>query len=257
MRSGSSRRAGERPFVSLDDFARRTGLSRAVLSRLAKAGAFGSLGLSRRQSLWDALGRIRKNCRCLTVGMMLGRQLGIRWGGSCTAAPKSRDQQGAAVQLPPQRSVSLPPQHSIALPPMSPAEEVLADYRTTGLSLRGHPLEFLRAELAKRGVVPAADLKTWPNGRPVSVAGIVLVRQRPGTAKGITFVTLEDETGTANLIVRPHVWKRYRTAALSATVMLATGRLQRQGEVIHVLCTRLEDLSEWMHGIGSQSRDFC
>jgi error-prone DNA polymerase len=140
---------------------------------------------------------------------------------------------------------------------MSPAEEVLADYRTVGLSLRGHPLGFLREELAKRGVVPAAALKTWPNGRPVSVAGIVLVRQRPGTAKGITFVTLEDETATANLIVRPHVWRRYRTAALSATVMLATGQLQRQGEVIHVLCTRLEDLSEWMQGLAGQSRDFC
>ena len=89
------------------------------------------------------------------------------------------------------------------------------------------------------------------------MAGIVLVRQRPGTAKGITFVTLEDETGTANLIVRPAVWRRYREAALTATVLLARGRLQRQGLVIHVLTTGLEDLSPWLRQLGSQSRDFC
>jgi len=89
------------------------------------------------------------------------------------------------------------------------------------------------------------------------VAGIVLVRQRPGTAKGITFVTLEDETGVANLIVRPDVWKRWRSAALNATVLLAHGRLQRHGRVIHVLTTKLENLSHRMKDLGSQSRDFC
>jgi len=246
---------GERPFVSMDDVARRTGLSRAVLSRLAKAGAFGALGLNRRESLWDALGQDqielplfdRPDRRLSLCESSAENSVGAAFGDSV----------GAAVQLPPQPKSSLPPQREIALPPMSPAEEVLADYRTVGLSLRGHPLGFLRADLERRGVAPAAALRTWPTNRPVSVAGIVLVRQRPGTAKGITFVTLEDETTTANLIVRPHVWKRYRTAALSATVMLATGQLQRQGEVIHVLCTRLEDLSEWMQGLAGQSRDFC
>ena len=89
------------------------------------------------------------------------------------------------------------------------------------------------------------------------MAGIVLVRQRPGTAKGITFVTLEDETGTANLIVRPVVWRHYREAALTATVLLARGQLQRQGLVIHVLTTGLEDLSPWLRQLGLQSRDFC
>ena len=86
---------------------------------------------------------------------------------------------------------------------MTPAEEVLADYRTTGLSLLAHPLQFLRGELEKLRVIPASGLKTWPNGKWVRVAGLVLVRQRPSTAKGITFVTLEDETSTANLIIRP------------------------------------------------------
>ena len=105
--------------------------------------------------------------------------------------------------------------------------------------------------------MPAAALKTWPDGRPVRVAGIVLVRQRPGTAKGITFVTLEDETGTANLIIRPDVWQRYRAAALGATVLLAHGPLQRQGEIIHVLVDALEDLSPRLRALGPQSRDFC
>jgi error-prone DNA polymerase len=105
-------------------------------------------------------------------------------------------------------------------------------------------------------VVTAEALQTLPHGRPVCVAGIVLVRQRPSAAKGITFVTLEDETGTANLIVRPAIWKRYREAALAATVLLAHGRLQRQGQVIHVLTTRLVDLSSWLRQLGAQSRDF-
>ena len=140
---------------------------------------------------------------------------------------------------------------------MSAAEEVLADYRAMGLSLRAHPLEFLRAELKRRSVATAEELSTLPDGKPVRVAGIVLVRQRPGTAKGITFVTLEDETGTANLIVRPTVWRRWRQAAIGATVLLAEGRLQRQDRVIHVLVTKLEDLSPWLRQLGPQSRDFC
>jgi error-prone DNA polymerase len=140
---------------------------------------------------------------------------------------------------------------------MSAAEEVLADYRTAGLSLRGHPLEFLRAGLAERGVVTAGSLGALPDGKPVRVAGIVLVRQRPSTAKGITFVTLEDETGTANLIVRPAVWRRWRAAAAGATLLLAEGPLQSQGGVIHVLVTKLEDLSGRLRKLGPQSRDFC
>jgi error-prone DNA polymerase len=91
----------------------------------------------------------------------------------------------------------------------------------------------------------------------VQVAGLVLVRQRPSTAKGITFITLEDETGTVNLIVRLGVWRRYRAAALGAVVLLAEGRLQRRHGTIHLVVTRLEDLSTWLGGLASQSRDFC
>ena len=119
----------------------------------------------------------------------------------------------------------------VALPAV---QEVLADYRNVGLSLKGHPMQFLRERL-EYGVVLAAALAALPNDRWLRVAGLVLVRQRPGTASGITFVTLEDETGQANLIVRPHVWDRYHVAARNAAILVAHGRLQREGLVIHVL----------------------
>jgi error-prone DNA polymerase len=100
-------------------------------------------------------------------------------------------------------------------------------------------------------------LKTWPHGKRIRVAGLVLVRQRPGTAKGITFVTLEDETGTINLIVRPGIWQRFRSAAIGARILLVEGTLQRQGETIHVIATRLEDFSIHLGNMPPQSRDFC
>jgi error-prone DNA polymerase len=143
------------------------------------------------------------------------------------------------------------------LPRMTPSQEVLADYRATGLSLSAHPISFLRQGLERIGVIPSKQLETWPDGRPVRVAGIVLVRQRPGTAKGITFVTLEDESGVANLIIRPDVWQRFRQDALGAKILLAAGRLQRVGRVIHVLVTRLENLSGRMEELRADSRDFC
>ncbi|MDY0169877.1 MAG: error-prone DNA polymerase [Thermoguttaceae bacterium] len=214
---------GDRPFGSIDEFTRRTGLGRAVVARLAKAGAFDSLTFSRRESLWHALDQ---------------------GGGELPLFGHTEQQQEPDAGPPP-------------LPALSPMEEVLADYRTQGLSLRGHPIGFLRQRLDAAGVVPAERLATWPNGTKVSVAGIVLVRQRPSTAKGITFVTLEDETGQANLIVRPGVWKRFRQAALGAAVLLATGTLQREGAVIHVVAQRLENLSERLGDLGPQSRDFC
>jgi error-prone DNA polymerase len=222
------RTRGAEPFRSLDDFARRTGLSRAVITRLAKAGTFGSLRLDRRTALWEALGQDQKKLPLFDRRMRETHQSDAPVHGT----------------------------HPEFLPAMSAAEEVLADYRTGGLSLRAHPLEFLRTKLEPRHVVTAEALKTLPHGQSVCVAGIVLVRQRPSAAKGITFVTLEDETGTANLIIRSAVWRRYREAALAATLLLAHGRLQRQGQVIHVLTTKLVDLSPWLRQLGAQSRDF-
>jgi error-prone DNA polymerase len=145
---------------------------------------------------------------------------------------------------------------AVSLRPLSLEQEVVADYQTAGLSLRAHPLSLVREDLDRLRVTPASRLAGLADGRYVRVAGLVLVRQRPGTASGITFVTLEDETGIANLIVRPAVWERHRRAARTAQALLAHGRLERQDDVIHILVGRLEDLSDLLADIGSQSRDF-
>jgi error-prone DNA polymerase len=239
---------GLEPFRSLDDFAHRTGLGRGVLVRLAKAGVFGSLGLDRRDSVWHALAQDKKKLPLFESNASAAQTHGCSEDADCKNNVAREAQIGTDLCTAPRCDW---------LPQMSAAEEVLADYRMLGLSLRGHPMAFLRAELDSLGVTPAARLKLCGNHRPVVVAGIVLVRQRPSTAKGITFVTLEDETGTANLIIRPEVWKRYRPAAMGATLLLVRGCLQSQDEVIHVLVTKLENLSARLAGMGSQSRDFC
>jgi error-prone DNA polymerase len=238
---------GTKRFGSVEDFSRRTGLSRAVITRLAKAGAFGSLGLDRRGALWDAMAQAREELPLFDRGKQ-GKMQSARCKVQNAKCKSQTDEPHTA--FPNQQS-------AVPLPTMSPAQEVLADYRATGLSLRAHPVQFLRDGLERLGVLPAVRLKSWPNGKPVRVAGIVLVRQRPGTAKGITFVTVEDETGTANLIIRPDVWRKFRQAAMGATILLAHGRLQRERLVIHVLVSRLENLSGRMEELTSQSRDFC
>ena len=128
------------------------------------------------------------------------------------------------------------------LPEMPLGEHVVEDYATLGLTIKCHPLAFLRAELKQEGLVMAADLATLPVDRRVSIAGLVLIRQRPGSANGVVFVTLEDETGIANLIVWPATLERFRRAALGATLLYCRGRLQREESVIHIVA---EDLKDW------------
>jgi error-prone DNA polymerase len=161
------------PFTSLDDFVRRTGLGQTIVSRLAEADVFGSLAIDRRAALWQALGQ-EKHQRDMPL-----------------LANLDDDE---------------PPAE---LPPMPPVEQVFADYRTSGLSLKGHPVAFFREQLDALRVTPADRLGQMHDGRHLRVAGIVLLRQRPGTARGLTFVTLEDETGLANLVIKPQVWDRY------------------------------------------------
>jgi error-prone DNA polymerase len=206
---------GDKPFVSVADFIRRTGI-RSGLATLAQADAFHSLGLSRRDVLWQALARQR--------------------------------------QLP--LFEELDDEPAVALPALSRAEDVVQDYRACGLSLRDHPFRFLRSRLDRRGVTPAAQLATCEVDRRYKVAGLVLLRQRPGTAKGITFMTLEDETGLTNLIVQQAVWERFHHVARRAVGMLATGMLQRQDGVIHLLVDRLDDLSPLVAGFADRSRNF-
>jgi error-prone DNA polymerase len=210
-------RRGGTPFRSVEEFARRTGLSQSVLARLSRADAFRSLQVNRRESLWQSLP---------------DRPPMPIFAATDDAEP------------------------AVSLPHLSPMEEVVADYRTIGLSLRDHPVKFLRPQLDQLRVVAAARLASLPHGRRVRVAGLVLLRQRPSTASGVTFVTLEDETGMANLIVYPDVWERYRRAARTATILQADGMLQRQGQTIHVLVSRLHDLSPTLSGVAAHSRDF-
>jgi error-prone DNA polymerase len=143
---------------------------------------------------------------------------------------------------------------------MQPYEQVVADYRTVGLSLRAHPVSFYREQLDRLGITPANKLVELVDNTPVRVAGLVLLRQRPGTAKGITFVTLEDETGSMNLVVHQHMWDRYYRIARRAPAWIAHGHIQTAPQaaapIIHVVVTRLEALAEKLNHLDVKSRDF-
>ena len=218
------------PFASFEDFTHRTRLSNAVLKRLAAVDAFRSLKTNRRTALWKAIRSVGFNPRETTFA----------WVKTHATNADEHEEDEPAVEL----------------PSMSPQEEVVADYRTVGLSLRGHPMQFLRPLLENLRVTPNADLADVEADRRYKIAGLVLLRQRPSTAKGITFVTLEDETGTANLIVRQDVWDRFHRVAARASAMVAHGQLQRAQGVIHLLVDRLEDLSALVADAQVRSRDF-
>jgi error-prone DNA polymerase len=204
-------------FLSWDDLIDRTWLSRAMLSRLSRADVFRSLSAHRRDSLWRSL-----------------------------PAPVKE----------PLLSSEKNDEAPATLPSMPPVEEVFADYRTMGLSLRAHPVSFLRQEFDQRRITPAKQLARLEDGRSITVAGIVLMRQRPSTASGVTFVTLEDETGLANLIIHARVWERHYLIARKATLLEAHGKLQRHEEVVHIVVSRLKDLSHHLHDLPLASRDF-
>ncbi len=206
-------------YESMTDFHRRTRLTPRTLERLAEADAFACLGIGRRQALWDV-----KALAASDLPLFGGRE-------DFVEAPT-------------------------ALVPMRPGREVVEDYRSTGLTLRRHPLSFLRAELVEQGMVRAADLEHTRDGRRVAIAGIVLVRQKPGSAKGVMFITIEDETGHANLIVWPAVFEAQRRLILSAGMVACHGKLQREGSVIHVIVDRLEDYSEMLRGLGQRDEAF-
>lgn len=207
----------ESRFLSQEEFARRTGAGRHELAMLAKADAFRAIQSLRRHAIWDAL--------------PAREQTGL--------ISSSDDQEQAA-----------------RLPPMTDIQHVDADYQTIGMSLRAHPVSFLRPLLEKKGIVRTIDLNLLEVDRRYKVAGLVLLRQRPSTAKGITFMTLEDETGTANLVVHVNVWERFRPIARGASALIAHGILQRQHDVIHLVVDRMEDLTAMLGQIRSVSRDF-
>ena len=192
-----------RPFADFAALA-RAGIPRAALVMLAEADALRGLGLDRRQGLW----RVR----------------------------------GLEDAAPPLLAALDPPPGNAALPAMRTGEHVAADYQVTGLSLRAHPVRLLRRVLAGEGVASCAEATSRRDGAKVRLAGVVLVRQRPGSASGVVFATIEDETGVANIVIWPAVMERFRRAVLGSQVLEVTGKVQRSEEgVVHVVADALAD----------------
>ncbi len=187
------------PFTTVHAL-RDAGISEAALERLADADAFRSIGLDRRRALWE-------------VAALSDRPLGIFTGQPSESASEAKAD----------------------LPEMSPSEHVIQDYSSMALSLKAHPVKFVRRKLFEARVLATRELTLWPDGTLVRVAGLVLVRQRPGTASGICFITIEDETGSANLVVFQHLFERFRSEILQSRLLMVEGKLQREGEVTHVI----------------------
>ena len=138
------------------------------------------------------------------------------------------------------------PEEAVVLPEMALSEHVVNDYQTLRLSLKAHPVSFLRDDLRSQRILACADIRGLVNGRRVKVAGVVLVRQRPGSAKGVVFMTIEDETGVANAVVWPKVLERYRKVIMTARLIEIQGTIQRHEDIIHVVGTHLEDRNAWL-----------
>ncbi|PIO98797.1 error-prone DNA polymerase [Pleomorphomonas carboxyditropha] len=211
-----------RGYDSIRDVWLRTGLPSQTLERLADADAFASLGLSRRDALWAVRG--------------LGRS------GDKDDLPLFLAAGEAGREIEP----------DMHLPPMPPGEEVVMDYRHLRLSLRDHPVSFLRSHLDRLRAMPCDDLTRTADGRRVTVAGLIVVRQRPGTAKGTIFLTLEDESGIANIVVWAKVFEAHRAIVLGSRMVSVTGRMQAESGVIHVVADRIVNLT---HLLGHLAAD--
>ena len=188
-------------------------VSRSAIERLAAADAFRSMGRDRRDALWDARG--------------LGPLQELPLFGWVDAS-------------------ALGPEDVVALPQMALAEHVVNDYQTLRLSLKAHPVSFLRSRLTERRVSSCQDIRTLKSGRWVTVAGAVLVRQRPGSAKGVVFMTIEDETGIANIVVWPKTLERYRKVIMTARLIEVRGVIQRHEDSIHIISRDLTDRNDWL-----------
>ncbi|MBF0680273.1 MAG: error-prone DNA polymerase [Devosia sp.] len=214
-------------FSSVRDLWIRTRIPISSLEKLAQADAFSSFGLSRREALW-------------TVKGLIGTH--------------GADTLPLFAALP---AAASPSEEPAGLPLMAPGEEVIHDYATLSLSLKGHPVQFLRPMLDERGTTRSANLMRVTPGHRVEVAGLVLVRQRPGTASGVIFVTLEDETGVANIVVWPKLFENdeMRKTLLSARMLAISGQVQREGVVIHVIAENMVDLTPQLLDL-SHGKDF-
>lgn len=205
-------RRADGPFVDVLSLRDRAKLQPSHIELLAAADCFSSLPVGRRQALWEA--------RTLVGTAEL----------PLFAAARERDEGGERVVT--------------QLPAMPLSEEVIADYQTQRLSLKAHPMSFLRASLAGRGFIRSCELRDRKHRSMVSVAGIVLIRQRPGSAKGVVFITLEDETGIANLVVWPDTMEKYRKVVMGARLIEVHGRVEYDEDVLHVIAVNLVDATD-------------
>jgi error-prone DNA polymerase len=250
---GSTFRAAPRPsalaprFSSLDDFIRRTGIRRDEVATLASIGALNAFGFDRRTALWQIEQAIRPAGELFEEARNSDSQLPT--SNSQLPNPNSQlpNPHSQSSNLEPPTSNLEPPTSSVAPPasplaPMTVPERLLADYAGTSLTIGPHPMSLRRSELALRGVLRASDLPLGRHGRRVRVAGAVITRQRPGTAKGFVFLTLEDETGIANIIVRPDLFAEQRAHVVGAPYLLVEGTLQIQEGVTSVRAERVHPL---------------
>lgn len=218
----------DHPFASVDDLWRRAGIPAAALVELAEADAFRpALGLARREALW-AIKALRDEPLPLF------------------AAAARREAEVLPEQVEP----------AISLRPMTVGKEVVEDYGRVGLTLRQHPVSFLRQDLTRRRIMTCAEAVANRDRRWVHVAGLILVRQRPGSAKGVMFITLEDETAVANLVVWTKVFEKYRRVVLGSGMIGVKGRVQREGDVVHIVAHELHDLSRELASVGSRDAEF-
>jgi error-prone DNA polymerase len=232
----------------------RTGLSPRVIARLADADAFGSLGLTRRQALWaaKALGRVGGKDDDLplfrTDSSSAAHSVGspphaTRARPGCVGREQTEFAARAVSAGNGDATADHPREPEVRLPLMPPGEEVVNDYRFLELSLRAHPVSFLRADLARRGTIRNEELRAAPSSTRVTVSGLVTIRQRPGSANGVIFMTIEDETAVANIIVWPKTFARFRHVILGARYVAVSGEVQQESGVIHVVARKLDDLT--------------
>ena len=253
------------PFRSVEDLWARAGVGLATIERLAAADTFRSLGRDRRQALWAAKGLPNAPPLplfewCVGVGRSEDRAAVRSPTGAVmqpsdtpsSSRPALSDfgREGAPSLRPTPTTSDLVPEPDVRLPEMPLGEHVVADYQTLRLSLKAHPMALLRERFARPRTRTCAGLAELQDGARVAVAGVVLVRQRPGSAKGVVFMTIEDETGVANAVIWPKTLERFRRQVMGARLVLIEGRIQSldtgSARIIHVVASRLTDRSDWL-----------
>ena len=216
-------------YTHIDEFSARTALSPQVLNKLAEADVFRSIGLDRRKALW-AVSRYQETD---TPSQLI------------KGLPLFEHTDSSPLGSEPEAS----------LPDMKIGEHVIQDYATLRMSLKAHPMKLLRPSFQQKSYIPAHDLVNIPHRRFINIAGIVLVRQRPGSASGVIFSTLEDETGVANIVIWPACFEKYRRIVMSARLLGVYGQVQKEQGVIHIIAKRLRDESDKLSSLGHNSHD--